>query len=74
MTWRRADDKPLPEAILTQFTDEHMQHSGNMSHVYPVQAIYIHDINPKYSLHLYSSNISMDLYDTGQQSTSTIYQ
>ena len=26
MAWRRTGDKPLPEAILTQFTDAYMQH------------------------------------------------
>ena len=26
MAWRRTDDKPLPEQMLTQFTDAYMRH------------------------------------------------
>ena len=26
MAWRRTGDKPLPESMLTQFTDTYMQH------------------------------------------------
>ena len=26
MAWRRSGDKPLPEPMLTQFTDAYMQH------------------------------------------------
>ena len=26
MTWRRTGDKPLPEAMLAQFTDAYMRH------------------------------------------------
>ena len=26
MAWRRTGDKPLPEAMMTQFTDAYMQH------------------------------------------------
>ena len=26
MAWRRTGDKPLPELMLTQFTDEYMRH------------------------------------------------
>ena len=26
MAWRRTDDKPLPEPMITQFTDAYMQH------------------------------------------------
>ena len=26
MTWRRIGDKPLPEAMMAQFTDAYMQH------------------------------------------------
>ena len=26
MDWRRAGDKPLPEPMMTQFTDAYMQH------------------------------------------------
>ena len=26
MAWRRAGDKPLPEAMMTQFTDAYMRH------------------------------------------------
>ena len=26
MTWRRIGDKPLPEQMLTQFTDAYIQH------------------------------------------------
>ena len=26
MAWRRTDDKPLPEPMLTQFTDAYMRH------------------------------------------------
>ena len=26
MAWRQTGDKPLPELILTQFTDEYMRH------------------------------------------------
>ena len=28
MAWRRTGDKPLPESMLTQFTDAYMQHEG----------------------------------------------
>ena len=28
MVWRRAGDKPLPELMLTQFTDAYMRHQG----------------------------------------------
>ena len=31
MAWRRTGDKPLPEPMLTQFTDAYMQHYGKMS-------------------------------------------
>ena len=31
MAWRRAGDKPLPEAMKTQFTDEYIRHYGEMS-------------------------------------------
>ena len=31
MAWRRPGDKPLPEPMLTQFTDAYMQHKGEMS-------------------------------------------
>ena len=31
MAWRRTGDKPLPEPMLTQFTDAYMRHHGNMS-------------------------------------------
>ena len=31
MAWRRTGDKPLPETMLTQFTDAYMQHLGEMS-------------------------------------------
>ena len=31
MAWRQTGDKPLPEPMLTQFTDTYMQHSGEMS-------------------------------------------
>ena len=31
MAWRRSGDKPLPEAMLTQFTDAYMWHQGEMS-------------------------------------------
>ena len=31
MAWRRAGDKPLPESLLTQFTNGYMRHSGEMS-------------------------------------------
>ena len=26
MAWRRVDDNPLPEAMMTQFTDAYMRH------------------------------------------------
>ena len=26
MAWRRTDDKPLPESMMTQFTDAYMRH------------------------------------------------
>ena len=29
--WRRTDDKPLPEPMLTQFTDAYMRHYGETS-------------------------------------------
>ena len=28
MAWRRIGDKPLPEPMLTRFTDAYMRHSG----------------------------------------------
>ena len=31
MAWRRTGDKPLLEQMLTQFTDAHMSHLGEMS-------------------------------------------
>ena len=31
MAWRRTGDKPLPELLLTQFTDAYMRHYGEMS-------------------------------------------
>ena len=31
MAWRRTGDKPLPEAMMTQFTDADMQYQGEMS-------------------------------------------
>ena len=29
MAWRRTGDKPLPEAMMTQFTDAYMRHGGD---------------------------------------------
>ena len=31
MAWRQIGDKPLPEAMMTQFTDAYMRHYGEMS-------------------------------------------
>ena len=31
MAWRQIGDKPLPEQMMTQFTDAYMQHQGVMS-------------------------------------------
>ena len=31
MAWHRTGDNPLPEPMLTQFTDPYMRHSGEMS-------------------------------------------
>ena len=31
MAWRRTGDKPLPEPLLTQFTDAFMRQHGEMS-------------------------------------------
>ena len=31
MAWQRTGDKPLPEWMLTQFTDAYMQHWGETS-------------------------------------------
>ena len=31
MAWRWTGDKPLPEPMMTQFTDAYMQHQGEMS-------------------------------------------
>ena len=31
MAWSRRGDKPLPEPMLTQFTDAYMRHQGEMS-------------------------------------------
>ena len=31
MAWRRTGDKPLPESMLTWFTDAYMRHQGEMS-------------------------------------------
>ena len=30
MAWRRTGDKPLPEPMMTQFTDEYTRHQGEM--------------------------------------------
>ena len=30
MAWRRTGDKPLPEPMMTQFTDTYMQHYGGI--------------------------------------------
>ena len=35
MAWRRTGDKPLPEPMMTQFTDAYMRHWGEMSYVAP---------------------------------------
>ena len=31
MAWRRIGDRPLPEAMMAQFTDAYMRHSASMS-------------------------------------------
>ena len=31
MAWRRTGDKPLPEPMMTQFTDAYMRHKEDMS-------------------------------------------
>ena len=31
MAWRWTGDKPLPEPMITQFTDAYMRHKGEMS-------------------------------------------
>ena len=31
MAWRRIGDKPLPEPMMTQFTDSYMRHWGQTS-------------------------------------------
>ena len=31
MAWRRTDNKPLPEPMLTQFNNAYMQHKGELS-------------------------------------------
>ena len=31
MAWHRKGDKPLPEPMMTQFTDAHMRHKASMS-------------------------------------------
>ena len=31
VAWHRTGNKPLPEALLTQFPDEYMRHAGEMS-------------------------------------------
>ena len=31
MAWRWTGDKPLPETVLTQFTDAYIRHLGEMS-------------------------------------------
>ena len=33
MAWRQTGDKPLPELLLTQFTDAYMQHYGEIEHI-----------------------------------------
>ena len=35
MAWRHTGDKPLPDPMLTQFTDAYMRHYGELSHKYP---------------------------------------
>ena len=37
MAWRRTGDKPLPEPMLTHFTDAYMWHQGEMSEHEPHQ-------------------------------------
>ena len=34
MAWRRTGDKPLPEPMITQFTDAYMRHQVEMSQDY----------------------------------------
>ena len=34
LAWCWSGDKPLPEPMLTQFTDAYMQHKGEMSWLY----------------------------------------
>ena len=43
MAWRRTGDKPLPEPMLTQFTDAYMRHYGEMSYT---------KVKPKYSCYI----------------------
>ena len=33
MAWRRIGNMPLPEPMLTQFTDAYMRHQGEMSYL-----------------------------------------
>ena len=33
MAWHRRGDKPLPESVLTQFTDAYMRHWGEISYL-----------------------------------------
>ena len=49
MAWRRTGDKPLPEPMLTQFTDAYMRHSGDMSLscMTITDAIHIHGLDFK---------------------------
>ena len=37
IAWRRTGDKPLPEPMLTQFTDAYMRHSGEVRSLWPAQ-------------------------------------
>ena len=43
MAWRRTGDKPLPEPMLTQFTDAYMRHYGEMSYT---------KVKPKYGSYI----------------------
>ena len=36
MAWRRTGDKPLPEPMITQFTDAYMRHQGRWVDMAPV--------------------------------------
>ena len=53
MAWRRTDDKPIPEPMLTQFTDAYMRHSGELNTIWEQQMGQLIIIKPQSSRKLF---------------------